>query len=122
MFRAAGHYFAERAYVSIPQTTRRVVRALPRLIARPVALRQVRRVARRYFAGTVGRTGASLVLEVPSPVASSTGAVSAGCAFYETGLRELLRLLVGTEGVVEHVRCAALGEGRCQWRVEWWKA
>jgi hypothetical protein len=119
VFRAAGVCFAERAYETIPGTTRRIVRALPRLIARPLALRQVRRVARRYFGGTVSRTGASLVLEVPSPVTSDAADRSAGCAFYETGLRELLRLLVGSEAHVEHVRCERRDEGRCQWRVEW---
>lgn len=119
VFRAAGRLLAERAYETIPSMTRRIVRALPGLVARPLALRQVRRVARRYFAGTVARTGASLVLEVPSPVTASGGADSPGCAYYETGLRELLRLLVGSEGSVEHVRCASRAEGRCQWRVEW---
>jgi hypothetical protein len=122
VFRAAGASLAERAYETIPRTTRRVVRALPRLFARPLALRHVRRVARRYFAGTVARTGASLVLEVPSTVTASAGDQTVGCTFYETGLRELLRLLVGTAGHVEHVRCAGRDEGRCQWRVEWWKA
>ena len=122
VFRAAGMCFAERAYETIPATTRRIVRALPRLVSRPLALRQVRKVARRYFAGTVARTGATLVLEVPSPVTAHAGDHAVGCAFYETGLRELLRLLVGSEGHVEHVRCAGRDEGRCQWRVEWWKA
>jgi predicted hydrocarbon binding protein len=32
-----------------------------------------------------------------------------------------MRLLLDHEGVVEHVRCAERGEGRCEWRVEWRK-
>jgi hypothetical protein len=122
VFREAGRYLAERAYETISPTMRRVVRSLPRLVSRGLALRQVRRLARRYFAGTVQRNGSSLLLEIASPVTSPAGELSVGCAYYETGLQELLRLLVGTEGTVEHVRCAARSEGQCQWRAEWGKA
>jgi len=121
VFRAAGEYLAERAYETIPQTTRRLVRTLPRLLARPLALRQIRRLVRRYFGGSVTRSGAALLLEVPSPVTSLAGRQAAGCAYYEAGLRALLRLVVGTEGAVEHVRCSVRDEGRCQWRAEWTK-
>lgn len=122
VFRWAGRWWAEGAYAALPRTTRRVVRALPGLIARPLALRQVRRLARRYFGGTVRRVGGSLVLEVPAPLTEATGGTAAGqagCAYYETGFRELLRLLVAAGGRVEHVRCAARGEGGCQWRADW---
>lgn len=122
VFRVAGEYFAKQAYETLPSMTRRIVRSLPGLIARPLALRQLRRLARRYFAGTVARTGSSLVLEVPVPITAMTSAPSVGCAYYETGLRVLLHLLVGADGHVEHVRCADRAEGRCQWRAEWWRA
>jgi hypothetical protein len=121
VFRAAGRYLAEQAYQRVPAATRRVVRSLPRLISRPIIVRQVRRAARRYFAGTVARAGAALVLEVPAPITALGGDLAAGCAYYETGFREFLRLLVGSEGVVEHVRCASRHEGKCQWRAEWAK-
>lgn len=121
VFRAAGGVFAERGYQTVGAATRRIVRALPRLIGRPLALRQVRRLARRYFGGSVSRSGASLLLEIRAPVASLDGELAAGCTFYETSLRTLLHLLVGTEGSVDHVRCAARDEGRCQWRAEWGK-
>lgn len=137
VFAWAGRWWAEGAYAALPPTTRRVVRALPGLVARPVALRQLRRLARRYFGGTVRRVGGSLVLEVAAPLAAACGdGASAGdarangayapCAYYETGFRELLRLLAaagGDDGAaagrVEHVRCAARGEGGCQWRADW---
>ena len=122
VFRAAGQQFAERAYETMPRATRRIVRAVPRLIARPLALRQVRRLARRYFDGVVARNGASLTLDIPSPIASLAGELAAGCGYYETALRTLLNLLLDSEGSVEHVRCAARGEGRCQWKAEWGKA
>lgn len=130
VFRSAGRWWAEGAYAALPRTTRGVVRTLPGLVARPLALRQVRRLARRYFGGTVRRVGGSLVLEVPAPLMTpSAGAAAAGgpafaathasCAYYETGFRELLRLLVAAGGRVEHVRCLARGEGSCQWRADW---
>ncbi len=119
VFRSAGRWWAEGAYAALPRTTRRAVRALPGLVARPVALRQVRQLARRYFGGTVRRVGGSLVLEVPAPLTQGVAATQAGCAYYETGFRELLRLLVAAGGRVEHVRCAARGEGGCQWRADW---
>ncbi len=119
VFRTAGRRWAEGAYAALPRTTRRVVRGLPGPVARPIALRQLRRLARRYFGGTVRRVGGSLVLEVPAPLTEGIAAVQAGCAYYETGFRELLRLLVAAGGRVEHVRCAARGEGGCQWRADW---
>jgi len=121
VFRAAGERFAERVYERIPAASRRIVQTLPRLASRPLIVRQLRRVARRYFGGTLARNGASLVLEIPSPVTSLAGRLAAGCAYYETGLGELLRLLVGGDRTVEHVRCESREEGRCQWRVEWSK-
>ena len=126
VFRDAGRLMAERAYATIPGPTRRIVRGLPGLLARPLALRQVRRLARRYFDGRVQRVGGSLLLEVPAPVtaAATPGspgptADDVGCAFYEAGLAELLRLLVDYVGVVQHVRCDLRGEGACQWRADW---
>jgi predicted hydrocarbon binding protein len=34
-------------------------------------------------------------------------------------LRELLRLMIGGVGSVDHVRCAGRGEGTCEWRADW---
>ncbi len=135
VFRSAGRRWAEGAYAALPRATRRVARSLPGVVGRPYALRQLRRLARRYFGGTVRRVGGSLVLQVSAPLSGvpltggplagmplagggrSTG--PAGCAYYETGFRELLRLLVAAGGRVEHVRCAARGEGACEWRADW---
>ena len=32
---------------------------------------------------------------------------------------EVLRLLVGATGSVEHTRCEGRGEGSCEWRADW---
>lgn len=119
VFRAAGRYLAREAYHTIPAATRKMLRLLPALLARPIALRRVQRLAERYLNGTVRRVGTFVHLEVPRSVTLQTAPGSVGCAFYESVLRELLHLLVGGVGAVEHVRCAARGEGTCEWRADW---
>ena len=34
-------------------------------------------------------------------------------------VKELLRMLIGAIGNVEHVRCASRSEGTCEWRADW---
>ncbi len=61
----------------------------------------------------------TLILEVESSVTVDSAPNSLGCTYYEESLHELLRLLGATSGRVDHVRCAARNEGRCEWRVDW---
>ncbi len=121
VFRAAGRELAAQAYETVSPVTRRTIRLLPSLLARPIALRQARRLSVRYLNGTVVRMGSSVLLQVPDTVTGSAGPRSIGCTLYEAMLRELMLLLVGSDGMVEHVRCAERGEGRCEWRAEWRK-
>jgi predicted hydrocarbon binding protein len=119
VFREAGRGLARATYARVPGATRRLVRALPTLLARPLALRHVRRIGMRFLGGSVKRVGATILLEVPVSVTRDTAPRLGGCAFYEAILRELMQLLVGGVGGVEHVRCGSRGEGNCQWRAEW---
>lgn len=119
VFRAAGRYLAREAYQTINPLSRKLIRALPSLLARPIALRRARRIATRYANGTVRRVGGYVHLEVPRSVTLNTAPGSAGCAYYEAMLRELLALLIGGVGSVDHVRCAGRGEGTCEWRADW---
>jgi predicted hydrocarbon binding protein len=119
VFRWAGRYLAVQGYQTISPVTRRTLRLLPALLARPLALRHTRRLARRLLDGRVERKGASILLRVPAPVTADATPDAVGCAFYAATLRELMRLLVGADGMVEHVRCAERGEGSCEWRAEW---
>jgi predicted hydrocarbon binding protein len=119
VLRAAGRYLAHEAYMTVPAVTRSLVRVLPAFIARPMALRRVRRIAQRYLNANVRRVGAYVLLEVPRSVTVGVAPGSTGCAFYESTLRELLRLLVGVTGTVEHTRCEGRGEGSCEWRADW---
>lgn len=120
VFHAAGRYLGERAYAALPGHTRRAAHQLPALLARPFVYRQLRRLARRYFGGTVRRDGTAVVLEVPASTTASAPH-GAGCAYYEAGFRELIERLAGSAGAaVEHVH--GDGPGGCRWRAEWGRA
>ncbi len=119
VFREAGRYFARQVYGNISPVTRKMMRTLPALLTRPIALRQVRRVARRYMQGAARRMGGSIILDVTESVTRDAAPKLAGCAYYEAALRELIHLMVGGVGAVDHVRCATRGEGSCEWRAEW---
>jgi predicted hydrocarbon binding protein len=119
VFRSAGRYLAGEVYRRIPKFSRWVARVLPSFIARPVALRATRRVAARYYNGTIERVGAFVVLDVSESVTASAASGAIGCTYYEASLAEILARLVHTGGVVDHVRCVRRGEGICQWRAEW---
>jgi hypothetical protein len=119
VFRSAGRHTARIAYLDLGMTTRRLLLLVPSFLARPVALRQAKRIAGRYFEGNLKRVGSFLFLEVPRSVTLPAAPRSVGCAYYEAGLRELLRLLAGTTGTVEHVRCGSRSDPVCEWRAEW---
>jgi predicted hydrocarbon binding protein len=119
VFRAAGRYLADQTYEAIPGPTRRLIASVPSLVARPVALRQIRRIAERYLNGSVRRLGAFVILEIPRSATVDSGPRGVGCAYYEAFLRELLSLFGASGESVDHVRCAARGEGSCEWRAEW---
>jgi predicted hydrocarbon binding protein len=119
VFASAGRILARQSLESGSAMARRVVVVLPSLLARPLALREARRIASRYLNGTIRRVGGSLLLEVPDSVTVDSAPKESGCAYYESVLRELVRTLVGGSGAVEHVRCVARGENVCEWRAEW---
>jgi len=118
VFGEAGRHLAREAYRTIPVPTRKLLRVLPKLVARPVAARRANRIARRYLNGTVRRDGSSIILTVPNSLTLEV-ANGQGCEFYNAALGELLNLLVGSSGAVEHARCASRGEGECEWKAEW---
>ena len=116
VFRTAGRTLANGAYVTLSPFSRRVIRAVPAFLARPLALRRARELARRFLNGTITRRDNAVVLEVRASVTADAATSEAGCVYYETSLTEILRLLLGTDGAaVEHVRCSARGEASCVW-------
>lgn len=119
VFREAGRGMARRTYERVSPFLRRVLRVVPALLARPLALAQIRRIGSRYLGGKVRRVGASVHLEVSESVTRDAAPRQAGCTFYESALRDLMQRLVDGVGAVEHVRCASRGEGSCEWRAQW---
>ncbi len=117
-FREAGRRWA-RSMVSTVSSLNRSASSLPAFFGRPIALRQLRRLAVRHFDGSIVRQGSTLLLEVKSPVSADSAPNFAGCGLYEAAFREALLLLCGAEGAVDHVMCAARGDSSCQWRADW---
>ena len=119
VFASAGRILARQSYETVSPMARRVILVLPSLLARPLALRQARRIAKRFLNAAISRVGGSLLLQVPASVTLNSAPKERGCAYYESVLRELVRLLVGGTGAVEHVRCVSRADPTCEWRVEW---
>jgi bacteriochlorophyll 4-vinyl reductase len=119
IFRDAGIHLANVAYERISPVVRWMVGAFPALLARPIALRAIRRVAARYYNGTIERVGSFLLLSVPDSATVGTAPLMTGCTYYEASLGALLSRLLRAGGRVEHVRCATRNEGVCQWRADW---
>jgi predicted hydrocarbon binding protein len=118
-FREAGRRWA-RSYVgTVGGLQRRAARSLPSLIGRPIALRLLRQLSRRYMDGVLVRQGSALVLDVESPVSADAAPRAVGCGLYEAAFREALLLLADADGAIEHVMCRARGDRHCQWRAEW---
>jgi hypothetical protein len=102
VFKLAGEITAREAYSQIPRLTRGLVHALPRIIARPIARRQAKKIVNRYFGATLERVGADFRMKVPAirPVTARIHTISASAtigdtasSYYDAGLRELLQLL-----------------------------
>ncbi len=119
VFRAAGRFLAREAYLTLSPVARRMMLILPSFVARPMALRRARRLVGRYLNGTLERRGSTLLFSVNESVTASSAPRGAGCSYYEATLRELMRLLIGATGSIEHVRCTNRNEGHCEWRAEW---
>jgi len=119
VFRAAGRYTAQQSYQTISSINRQLMRLMPAAVARPMAFRYAKKIAARYLGGNVRRVGSFLMVDVPRSITLGTAPGSVGCTYYESSLRELLQRLIGSIGAVEHVRCAARGEGTCEWRADW---
>ncbi len=118
-FREAGRRWARSSIATIGSTQLGAATSMPALIGRPIALRLLRRVAKRFMDGILVRQGSTLVLEVSSPVSADAAPRAAGCGLYEAAFRESLHLLADADGAVEHVMCRGRGDARCQWRSEW---
>ena len=119
IFVRAGTLLAARMYQMISASTRQIIHLLPGFVARPLAFRQLRKLGAKYFGAEVRRVGASIVVGVRESVTAGGTPKGSGCIYYESAVREMLRLLVNGGGMVDHVHCLDRGEDICEWRAEW---
>jgi predicted hydrocarbon binding protein len=119
IFTRAGTIVANRIYQLISATRRQIIHLLPGFLARPLAFRQVKKAGEKYLGASVRRVGASIVVGVKESVTFETAPKGIGCLYYESALRELLKLLVNGGGMIDHVHCRERGEDICEWRAEW---
>jgi predicted hydrocarbon binding protein len=119
IFTRAGTIVSNRIYQLISATRRQIIHLLPGFLARPLAFRQVKRAGEKYLGASVRRVGSSIVLGVKESVTFETAPKGIGCLYYESALRELLKLLVNGGGMIDHVHCRERGEDICEWRADW---
>src|SRR5712671_3332825 len=115
----AGGILANRMYQMISATRRQIIHLLPAFLARPLAYRQVKKAGNRYLGASVRRVGSSIVVGIKESVTFQSAPKGIGCLYYESALREMLRLLVNGGGMIVHVHCRERGEDTCEWRAEW---
>ena len=96
LFRNAGTATARAAYGRLSAVKRGSVNFLPRIVARPIARRQARKLLARYFNAVLSRSDVALVMDVPAHAPVSAGATEPGREYYDAALRELLTLLTLT--------------------------
>ena len=119
IFTRAGTIVANRIYQLISATRRQIIHLLPGFLARPLAFRQVKKAGEKYLGASVRRVGASIVVGVKESVTFESAPKGIGCLYYESALREMLKLLVNGGGMIDHVHCRERGEDICEWRAEW---
>jgi bacteriochlorophyll 4-vinyl reductase len=119
LFRNAGKIVASDIYASIPDAKRRMMRLFPAFAARPLAFGEIKRISSRYFGGAITGSDGFLTLTIPDAVVVNGGPGAAGCSYYETAFRELIRLLINDSSAVDHLRCTQRGDDACEWRVPW---
>ena len=118
-FRESGRRWARSVVATVGSLNRNASASLPAFFGRPIALRQLRRIARRHFDGVIVRQGSTLLLDIKAPVSVDAAPNFVGCGMYEAAFRESLLLLCGAEGAVDHVMCLGRGDTSCQWRADW---
>jgi predicted hydrocarbon binding protein len=119
LFTKAGEILANDVYGSISPGRRKIIRIAPTMVGRRLALSNMRQIARRFFGGSISSNGDLVTLVITDSVTANSGSTAAGCEYYASALRELLRLLVNGGGSVEHVQCIEQGNSSCEWRAEW---
>ncbi len=118
VFESAGSMLAHEAVETVAGVRRAAIRRLPGMLARPMALSSVRRLAKRYLDANLERVGSTVILAVNDPV-TIEGSVIAGYAFYASAFSTMLEELTGVPAVVTRIDGATPGQ---QWKASWGRA
>jgi bacteriochlorophyll 4-vinyl reductase len=116
VFAEGGRRAARRALGRLPRLTLWSARSLPRPVRRAVGMAAARRSAADVFDAAMQRVQGGVVARLLHGVSVAATPDGAACTFYASAFAELLRQLVEFEGSVNHVRCRARGDERCEWR------
>lgn len=119
LFQSAGKILAQEVYNSISPVRRATISLMPKFLARPMALGQLKSTAQSILGGTLEKQGSFVKLRIPDPATVNGSPESGGCVFYEFALKTLIHLLTEGTSEVEHVQCAQTGNAACEWRAEW---
>jgi hypothetical protein len=112
VFADAGRRVARHAVRRLSLLSRIAARLSPATLGFSVA----RGAARRVLGADLRRREQLPVAAVSDGLAVSATPDGAACALYASAFAELLRLLVGFEGVMVHSACRARGAPRCEWQ------
>lgn len=119
LFVSAGQILAKDVYDAISPGRRRFIHFAPTVVARRLALGNIRQIAKTFFGGSISSSGDGVTLSITDSVTVNSGPESAGCEYYASALHELVRLLLNGAGNVEELSCLERGDGRCEWRAAW---
>ena len=115
VYAEAGRRAGRMAVADVSGPLRLLRRALP-LGREAIGLALARRAAANVFAVRVAREGAAVAAAMDDPVAIRATPGGAACAFFGSGVAELLRTFTGFDGALLHVSCRGRGDAYCRWR------
>jgi hypothetical protein len=116
VFADAGRRAARYAARSRGRSSRTLARISPPGVARRIAMRSLKRLARTFFDGEVSDRPPDVEVRMGSPLSIVALPGGEACLFYGSAYLELLRGLTGFEGALLHESCMARGHKACLWR------
>lgn len=116
VFAEAGRRAGRMSAAEVSKLLQLVRRALP-LGREAVGLALARRAAATVFAVQLAREADGVVAaSMDDPVAIRATPGGAACAFFGSGVAELLRTFTRFDGALLHVSCRGRGDRDCRWR------
>lgn len=119
ILRETGARVAQRQFANVSGFKLKLLRFLPRALL----LRSVRSASARLLRnisgdGDVVVTGNPVMARVTRAEITLLEPEGLGCTLYAAAFEELASLYLGKKTAVVHERCAAKGDGHCEWRLD----